>query len=582
MNDHLDFEKIVQEHRGAFHDLKFKFDSTSLTFKNRSTSKTEKIDSSNIENLYWFKRARGYCLNMLTEEGQSYKFDGFQDSDFQKIDDFTSKYFKKHVEKKDMSVKGWNWGKPKFQGETMIFEQEGKPAFDIPLKNISNTSVTKNEAVLQFNQNDDASVNLMEIRFHVPTSAAFGSDNDNTEIEPAQDFIQKVLEKADIQTASEADAICTLSELNCITPRGRYDVKFFTDFVDFHGKTFDYKISYDHILRLFLLPHKDGRQMYFVIAMDPPMKQGNTRYPFLIVLFNIEENITVDLTVSEKTKEKFGDRMDRLENPMSGPYHEVVSRICRTVLDKKITVPGNFTTASGAKCYPCSCKANSGFLYPLERGFMFVNKPTLHILFSDIKCVKFDRSSQGTRSFDFEIEHKNGSVKHVFNGIEKTEQERLGEFIKQKGINIAKSSKSVQKTLAQAGNDSDDDHDAYAERMKAEGKNKDDDDDDDDDEEDEDFEAEESSDDDIEYDSEASIDSNTSESGNDSDDNKKSKKSAKSPKKKSKDKSPVKRKEKSSPSGDKAKKSKSSKPKNTPEKAPKSAEFIEDSGSDSD
>ncbi len=27
------------------------------------------------------------------------------------------------------------------------------------------------------------------------------------------------------------DAICTLTELNCITPRGRYDVKFFIDFV---------------------------------------------------------------------------------------------------------------------------------------------------------------------------------------------------------------------------------------------------------------------------------------------------------------------------------------------------------------
>ena len=29
------------------------------------------------------------------------------------------------------------------------------------------------------------------------------------------------------------------------------------------------------------------------------MKQGNTRYPFLIVLFNIDEVITVDLTISE-------------------------------------------------------------------------------------------------------------------------------------------------------------------------------------------------------------------------------------------------------------------------------------------
>jgi structure-specific recognition protein 1 len=73
---------------------------------------------------------------------------------------------------------------------------------------------------------------------------------------------------------------------------------------------------------------------------------------------------------------------------------------------------------AGAKCFQCSCKANSGFLYPLERGFIFVTKPPLHILFSDINIVKFDRSSQGTRSFDFEIEHKNGT-KYVFNGIEK-------------------------------------------------------------------------------------------------------------------------------------------------------------------
>ena len=131
------------------------------------------------------------------------------------------------------------------------------------------------------------------LRFHIPTT---GTD---IEVDAAEEFIQKVLAKADVISASDADAICTLTELNCVTPRGRYDVKFFTDFVDLHGKTFDYKISYDHIQRLFLLPHKDGRQMYFVIAIDPPMKQGNTRYPFLIVLFNIEEEISVDLTISE-------------------------------------------------------------------------------------------------------------------------------------------------------------------------------------------------------------------------------------------------------------------------------------------
>ncbi len=79
-----------------------------------------------------------------------------------------------------------------------------------------------------------------------------------------QEFYKNVMSHADIISV-EGDAICTLTELNCLTPRGRYDVKFFTDFVDLHGKTFDYKIPYDHILRLFLLPHKDNRQMYFVV-----------------------------------------------------------------------------------------------------------------------------------------------------------------------------------------------------------------------------------------------------------------------------------------------------------------------------
>lgn len=582
MADHLDFEKVYSEYRGAFHDVKLKMDSSTMTLKNRSTSKTEKIENSDIEKLQWLKRAKGHCLSVLTKKGTAFKFDGFQESDYQKLDDFTSKYLKKTIEKKDMSIKGWNWGKPNFQGDVMIFEQDGKQAFELPLKNISNTAVMKNEAVLQFAQNEDADINLMEIRFHVPSAAMIGGEDADMETEPAQEFINKILEKADIQVASDAEAICTLSDLNCITPRGRYDVKFFTDFVDLHGKTFDYKISYDHILRLFLLPHKDGRQMYFVIAMDPPMKQGNTRYPFLIVLFNIEENITVDLTISDKVKEKFGDRIEKLDNPMSGPYHEVVSRICRTVLDKKITVPGNFTTSSGSKCYSCSCKAQSGFLYPLERGFIFVNKPTLHILFSDIKFVKFDRSNQGTRSFDFEIEHTNGT-KHLFSGIEKSEQDRLAEFIKQKGINIAKTSKSIQSTLAQEPDSSDDDHDAYAERMKAEGKGKDE--DSDDDEEDEDFEAESSSDDEIEYDSEASINSNTTEESGDDESTKKSKKSSKNKSPKKSKKSPEKRKEKSSKDAS-AKKSKTS-PKPTAEggKAPKSAEFVEDSessGEDSD
>ena len=205
------------------------------------------------------KRAKGHCLKAVLKSGHTQRFDGFSENDYQKLDDFVSKHYKKSVEKADLCVKGWNWGKPSFVGDSMNFEADGKVTFELPLKNVSNTNIMKNEAILQFHQNDDAQISLMEIRFHVPNGPI------ESETDPAQEFINSVLDKADIQKASDADAICALTELNCITPRGRYDVKFFTDFVDLHGKTFDYKISYDHILRLFLLPHKDGRQMYFMV-----------------------------------------------------------------------------------------------------------------------------------------------------------------------------------------------------------------------------------------------------------------------------------------------------------------------------
>jgi structure-specific recognition protein 1 len=219
------------------------------------------VSNSDILNLYWLKRAKGHCLKVVLKSGQTLRFDGFGENDYQKLEDYVSKNFKKSVEKTEMFIKGWNWGKPNFQGDSMNFEADGRSCFEIPLKNVSNTNAMKNEAILQFHQNENAQVSLMEIRFHIPNGPT------DTENDPASDFVNSVLEKADIKQASEADAICALTELNCLTPRGRYDVKFFTDFLDLHGKTFDYKISYEHILRLFLLPHKDNRQMYFMVSI---------------------------------------------------------------------------------------------------------------------------------------------------------------------------------------------------------------------------------------------------------------------------------------------------------------------------
>ena len=112
------------------------------------------------------------------------------------------------------------------------------------------------------------------------------------------------------------------------------------------------------------------------------------------------------------------------------------------LVNRKITVPGNFTGHSGTPAIGCSYKAAAGNLYPLERGFIYVHKPPIHIRFEEISSVNFARSGGSTRSFDFEVETKNGVV-HTFSSIEKEEYGRLYDFISNKKLRVKNSGRSV-------------------------------------------------------------------------------------------------------------------------------------------
>lgn len=55
-------------------------------------------------------------------------------------------------------------------GPLLSFEVSDSPAFEIPLASVSQCTTGKNEVTLEFHQNDDAEVSLMEVRFYVPPS----------------------------------------------------------------------------------------------------------------------------------------------------------------------------------------------------------------------------------------------------------------------------------------------------------------------------------------------------------------------------------------------------------------------------
>lgn len=208
----------------------------------------------------------------------------------------------------------------------------------------------------------------------------------------------------------------------------------------FSGKTFDYKIPASTVLRLFLLPHHDRRQIFFVVSLDPPIKQGQTRYHYLVCLFPQEEDeISIELPYSE---EELKDKFDgKLEKEMKGQTFEVLGKLMKTIVGRKLTLP-NYSGKSDTPAIACSYKAAAGYLYPLERGFIYVHKPPFHIRFEEIASVNFARSGGSTRSFDFEVELKNGVV-HTFSSIEKDEYGKLFDFITAKKLIVKNRGKNV-------------------------------------------------------------------------------------------------------------------------------------------
>lgn len=102
----------------------------------------------------------------------------------------------------------------------------------------------------------------------------------------------------------------------------------------------------------------------------------------------------------------------------------------------------NFYSHTGTPAIGCSYKATAGLLYPLEKGFIYVHKPPIHIRFEEITSVNFARSGGSTRSFDFEIELKSGTI-HTFSSIEKEEYGKLFDFISSKKLHVKNTGKTV-------------------------------------------------------------------------------------------------------------------------------------------
>ena len=74
-----------------------------------------------------------------------------------------------------------------------------------------------------------------------------------------------------------------------LVPRGRYAVELYPTFMRLTGKTYDFKVAYKSISRMFYLERPTATvgekptRFAFVISLDDPVRHGAQRLPHLIM-----------------------------------------------------------------------------------------------------------------------------------------------------------------------------------------------------------------------------------------------------------------------------------------------------------
>ncbi|KAI8822632.1 uncharacterized protein EV422DRAFT_407906 [Fimicolochytrium jonesii] len=474
---------------------KLKIAEMGIGWKNATTGKIVTISSADLQKLSWQRCSREFQLRLQTKEGKVFKFDGLPRDSYETLASLIKSTYHKTLERKEVSVRGWNWGAVEFQGNHMAFNVANHTAFEVPLSDVASTNLaSRNEVTLEFAPDNtkkskkEAEDELMEIRFFVPgvgtqnqvteneegvklfkdkdeeakvaNEEANGGDGENGEHAPVLDedgtaltaaslLCETIKQKADLDGAA-GDPVATFENLLCLTPRGRFAMELYLDSFRLRGKSHDYKILFTSIVMLAVLPKPDDMHSMLVVGLDPPLRQGQTRYPFLVFQFERDDEVELDLNMQDQDWENY---TDKLKKSYDGPSFEVVSDVLKGLSGKKVTTSGSFKSAQSQSGIKCAYKANEAFFYPLEKCLISIPKPAIFIAHAEISVVTFSRVGQAgggnaLKTFEIKVNLRDGP-EYTFGSIAREEHDPLERFFRAKNIKVLSELADPQNTYAE-------------------------------------------------------------------------------------------------------------------------------------
>lgn len=84
----------------------------------------------------------------------------------------------------------------------------------------------------------------------------------------------------------------------------------------------DYRVQYDAIVRIFVLPKSNNPHTLIVISLDPPIRKGQTHYPHILIQFHSEEERTIEMEITDEVFEAKNQAV------RSGAHHPNSMLIC--------------------------------------------------------------------------------------------------------------------------------------------------------------------------------------------------------------------------------------------------------------
>ena len=427
----------------------------------QDVSTMRNIPKNAIQGGQWSVFGRSGHLRLQTTPGErtrhEFRFDGFPPTDFEKLKNAFTTSLDVDLQKVNMCSTGASFANVSVKDKNLAFQQciledaneegeefeprDGPEIMSIDLTEVSQCVLpgnNRNEIEVQFPESDTVEAGtdqLVGLRFYVPPDP----DADPSDPSPAELLQQRIMKTANIRKTT-GDVIVQFDETQgtFLTPRGRYTVELYETYFRMRGNKYDYKIKYDDISRLFLLPKADEVHQAFVISLDKPIRQGQQRYQHLVLQTTKEQaQVHVNLDEAALEKEYNGD----LQPVMKGALSNLIAKTFKVIAHKKVFIPGKFANANQQACVKCALRANEGHLYPLEKQFIFIHKPPVLIRFDEVESVEFQRYAGGqgsTRNFDLCVTLKSGAAtkEYTFSGIDRSDYTGLYNFLSTKKIRI--------------------------------------------------------------------------------------------------------------------------------------------------